>query len=184
MASIDIRAARPAQPNRTIERDRQIRGHRDPTASAAHERPGSSTAPTRRSDGRRHHLPRQRRRRLDLHERQALALRRHGDEKRRRDQGPGRLGAPRPAAADDSGAGGPGPRAGLLPRPAAEHRVHRDDLSRPEGQLRLQRRDDLVVRRPCRAARLHAAGGPRRHAPGPDPRVQRITTNLFRRFLE
>ena len=48
---------------------------------------------------------------------------------------------------------------GKTHEPACRGTLHRDDLPRPEGQLRLQRGHDLVGRRALRAAGLHPPGG-------------------------
>ena len=102
-----------------------------PSASGSIEKPWKQHGPDPALlDGRGTTSPGQRHGRLDLHERQALAVRRHRNEERRLDQGPRRLGASRPAAAGDCRTGSARPRAGLLARPAAKHRIHGDDLSR------------------------------------------------------
>ena len=59
--------------------------------------------------------------------------------------------------------------------------LHGDHLSRPEGELRVQRRHHLVGRRPFRTAGLRPSGG-LYQAPRPRRRVQRITANLLDRM--
>ena len=99
---------------------------------------------------------------------------------------PGRLGvARRPGA--DSRASKSWPAARRKRARQAERRhVHRDDLPRPEGQLRLQRRHDLVGRRPERAARLRPAEGLHRAARAPTRACSRSRgmcwSGWFRRF--
>ena len=77
--------------------------------------------------GARSTYPIDRRRRLDLPQARPLALRRHGDEGRRRHPGPRRLGVAR-RPGDDPRAGGRRQRHDQSPRGAGD--LHRDDLSR------------------------------------------------------
>ena len=55
------------------------------------------------------------------------------------------------------------------------------DLSRAQGELRVQRLDDLLVSGPQHAAGPHTAWSHWSRPHGPDPRVQQITLNLLRR---
>ena len=90
--------------------------------------------------------PGQRRRRLDLRQAGALDLRRHGHETRRPRAGADRLGVPRRPAHRPARLGDRRPRHGLAGR-RESFAVDGHDLSRPQGELRVQRRDDLLVPR-------------------------------------
>ena len=67
---------------------------------------------------------------------------------------------------------------GKTHEPARRGPLHRHDLPRPEGQLRLQRRHHLVGRRPLRAAGLHPPGGLH-----PAPRAPTNASSRSRRNL-
>ena len=111
---------------------------------------------------------RQRRRRLDLREARALDVRRHGHETRRQRAGADRLGVPRRPARGPARFGNRRPRHGLAGR-RESFAVDGHDLSRPQGELRVQRRHDFLGAGPEHAAGPHAPLVALEPAPRPGP---------------